>query len=275
MSEYAATLAEFGAFVREAKLARRAAYATVGYINDGNPRTTKFGGRYPRAPGEPAPACGRCEQPLMMVVQLYVPALPGFVQAQVPAAARDSLIVVGVCPECLGAGGYCVRAYGAAELDALVYHDDVGEEWAQPARRSRRRFPRVANSPPAYDAADQRRLAMRFSGVGAWAETEMVPDASVDSVRAKLADARIPATERVFIAAHDINMRNGIAANCYLGGWPRFCGDDQTPGSDYVLLLSICESESATLAWGDAGTAQIWMGVRTKAGDFKFTCSSF
>jgi hypothetical protein len=275
MEQYTTTLADFGAFVRGAKLVRKAAYSTVSYINDGNPRSTKFGGKYPRPPADPHPKCDLCDQPMMMIVQLYVPTLPDFIQAHFPAQARDQLIVLGVCPECLGSGGYSIRAYGAAELDGLAYHDDIGEQWAQPDLQSRRRFPRVTNSPPAYDAVDQRRLYMNFSGVGGWTETEMVPDATVDSVRAKLAEAQVPINERIFIAAHDINMKNGIVANCYLGGWPHYCGEDQTPGDDYVLLLNISESENATLDWGDSGTAQIWMGVKGKAGEFKFTCSSF
>jgi hypothetical protein len=69
-------------------------------------------------------------------------------------------------------------------------------------------------------------------------------------------------------------MRAGVAAACYVAGWPRFCGDDQTPGDGWVLLLNLCESEIATLEWGDCGTAQLWVGVDEHEGEFRFTCSS-
>jgi hypothetical protein len=275
MDEYTKVVSAFREFVTTHALARPAAYPRLTCLHDCNPRTTKFGGKYPLLPAESSPACPRCDQPLMMVVQLYVPALPEFIRSQFPDDRRDQLIVVGVCPECLGSDGYRIAAYSGGDLDRLVYRDDVGEKWSRPPLLGLRRFPCIPNSPPVYDCVDERRQYMCFSGVDGWTETECVPDSSVAAVRKKLREEKFGPPERVLIASHDINMENGLAANCYVGGWPRFCGQDQSPGDDFVLLFSLCESEAATLEWGNSGTAQIWMGVAGKAGEFKFTCSSY
>jgi hypothetical protein len=36
----------------------------------------------------------------------------------------------------------------------------------------------------------------------------------------------------------------------------------------------LCASDAATLEWGDAGTAQVWVGSDAHAGEFRFTCAS-
>jgi hypothetical protein len=275
MDEYGKVVSGYRDFVVKHKLFRKAAYPNISYTgSDGNPRSTKFGGKYPLLPGEAAPKCPSCDQQLMMVVQVYIPSLPAFVQNALPQPQRDKLLVLGVCPECLGSTGYHIHVYGPADLDKLEYHDDIGENWSRPELLYRRRFPRIPNSPPNYDEVDRQRQFMRFALVGEWNETDMAPYTSVASVKQQLEEDHIPANQRIFIAAHDINMKNGLAATVYLGGWPHFCGQDQTPGDDYVVLLNICESEAATLEWGDAGTAQIWAGTGSHAGEFKFTCSS-
>jgi hypothetical protein len=107
----------------------------------------------------------------MMIVQLFIPSLPDFIQAQFPSQSRDGLLVLGVCPECLE---HSIRVYGGAELDSLVYHDDVGEQWLQPEFQYRRRFPWIPNSPPAFDGVDRRRQFMRFCLVGGWTEIRAV-----------------------------------------------------------------------------------------------------
>jgi hypothetical protein len=275
MDDYDKMISSFREFVTSSELVRKAAYPTIKSASDGSPRSTKFGGMYPQLPSESHRKCDLCDQPLMMIVQLYVPTLPDFIQSQFPPQSRDQLIVLGVCPQCLGSNGHYIASYSGDQLDRLVYHPDVGEKWKQREMRNRRRFPQIPNSPPVYDTTDDRRCSMDFCAVGGWVEADMVPNATVTKVRQQLEDAQIEVTERIFIAAHDINMENGLAAVAYLGGWPHFCGEDQSPGSDFVLLLSLCESEAATLEWGNAGTAQIWMGVNSKAGAFKFTCSSY
>jgi hypothetical protein len=275
MDEYATLLSTFNSVVATHNLTRAAAYPTAAHnLNDGDPRVTKFGGKYPLPPDESPPQCPTCGQTLMMIAQLYIPTLPEFIRSQLPAQFHDSLVVLSVCPECLGSAGYCVRSHASSALDALVYHDDIGSQWSTPEFQYRRRFPRFPNSPQPFDAVDSRRLSMSLSFVGGWIETEMVPHPSNSALREKLEAAGIPLNQRIYLAAHDINMRAGVAAVCYLGGWPRFCGDDQTPGDDWLLLLNLCESDMTTLEWGDCGTAQLWVGVNAHEGEFKFTCSS-
>jgi hypothetical protein len=276
MDEYSQLLSSFRELVTKHNWLRKAAYPIVSYLlTDGNPRSTKFGGKYPLLPGESVPKCPSCDQTMMMIVQLFVPSLPEFVQTQFPSQSRDGLLVLGVCPECLGSSGHSIRVYSGAELDSLVYHDDVGEQWSQPEFQYRRRFPRIPNSPPEFDEVDRRRQFMRFCLVGGWTETEMVPYASSTVVKQRLQEEHQQLSQRTFIAAHDMNMKSGLGATCYIGGWPRFCSDDQSPGENFVLLFSLCESEAASLEWGDAGTAQIWMGINDRAGEFRFTCSSY
>jgi hypothetical protein len=275
MDEYGRVVSGYRGFVTKYGLSRKAAYPSIAHGgDDGNPRVTKFGGKYPRLPGEALPKCPSCDQQLMMIVQLYIPSLPAFVQESLPEDQRDKLLVLGVCPECMGSTGYDIRAYGPSDLDSLEYQDDVGEQWTRAEMIYRRRFPRMVNSPQVYDAFDRQRQYMQLRVVSNWTETEMVPYTSVASVREKLEEEQIPINQRIFIAAHDINLKAGVAATVYLGGWAHFCGPDQTPGDDFVVLLSLSESEAASLEWGDAGTAQIWAGTGEHAGEFKFTVSS-
>jgi hypothetical protein len=275
MHEYSTLLSSFESVVAAHSLYRPAAYPILSPLNpDSDPRTTKFGGKYPLLPNTSPPKCPTCDQPLMMIVQLFVPTLPAFIQEQIPASLRDSLIVLAVCPECLGSSGYRIDVYDSDSLDDLVYHEDVGAQWSEPEFQYRRRFPRFPNSPQTFDAVDQRRQRMELRVVAGWTETEMVPHPSNAVLREKLEEANVELNSRVFLAVHDSHIRAGVAATCFVGGWPRFCGKDQTPGEDWVVLLNLCESEAATLEWGDCGTAQIWMGVGENAGQFKFTCSS-
>jgi hypothetical protein len=275
MDEYAKLVSGYRDFVNKHKLFRKAAYPTVAYSGeDANPRVTKFGGKYPVLPGESVPKCTVCNHQLMFIVQLYGPALPPTIQGILPQTHRDRLIVLGVCPECLGSSGYDIHVYGPADLDKLAYHDDIGEDWSRPELLYRRRFPRIPNSPPVYDEVDRKRQYMQLTNVTSWTEVDMAPFSSIPAVKQKLEDDHVPANQRLFIAAHDLNMKNGLAATVYGGGWPHFCGGDQTPGDEFGLLLSLCESEAATLEWGEAGTAQIWAGNGAHAGEFVFTCSS-
>jgi hypothetical protein len=275
MDEYSTLLSSFQSVISTHNLTRKAAYPTISHSSsDCNPRTTKFGGQYHLPPNASPPQCESCNQTMMMIAQLYIPSLPEFIQSQVPPSLQESLIVLAVCPECLGSSGYQIHIHENSILDNLVYHEDIGSQWSQPEFQYRRRFPRLPNSPQRFDAVDQRRQCMDLRVISGWTETEMVPHPSNSILKEKLEEAKIPMNQRIFLAAHDMNLRAGVAATCYVGGWPRFCGEDQTPGEDWVVLLNLCESDVATLEWGDCGTAQIWMGIREKEGEFKFTCSS-
>jgi hypothetical protein len=276
MDEYGKVISSYQSFIAKYDLTRKAAYASISHAGtDGNPRISKFGGKYPRLPGEPVPQCSSCQQQLMMIAQLYLPSIPSYILESLPEDQRDKLLVLGVCPECMGSLGYDIRTYASSDLDALEYQDDVGEQWTHADMIYRRRFPRMLNSPQTYDAFDRQRQYMQLRLVSSWIDSEMVPYSSVASVRQKLEEENIPINQRIFIAAHDINLKHGVAATVYLGGWAHFCGGtDQTPGDDFVVLLNLSESEAASLEWGDAGTAQIWAGTGEHAGEFKFTVSS-
>jgi hypothetical protein len=275
MDEYGNLLTSFEELITSHSLSRKAAYPTSSSNQtDGNPRTSKFGGKYPLLPNESVPKCLSCDQPLMMVIQLYLPSLPEFVRSQAPSQIQDSLIVLSVCPECLGSSGYRIDAHPSDVLDTLVYHEDVGPKWSEPEFQYRRRFVRFPNSPQPFDAVDQRRRKMELRVIGGWTETEMVPHLTNSELKEALEKAKMPVSSRISLAVHDINIRAGVAGNCYVGGWARFCGDDQTPGENWSLLCNLCESDMATLEWGDCGAAQVWIGVGENAGQFKFTCST-
>jgi hypothetical protein len=252
MDEYGTLLTSFEAVIASHNLLRKAACPTASTDQaDANPRTSKFGGKYPVRPNDSLPKCASCEQTMMMIIQLYIPSLPEFIKTQVPPEIQDSLLVLGVCPECLGSAGYRIDVHHSDVLDTLVYHEDVGPQWSTPEFQYRRRFPRVPNSPQPFDAVDQRRRWMDLRVIGGWNETEMVPHPSNAVLREALEQAKIPVNQRISLAVHDISIRAGVAASCYAGGWPRFCGEDQTPGKNWIVLCNLCESDLATLEWGD------------------------
>lgn len=240
---------------------------------DCNPRVSKFGGQFPYLDGESVPRCTVCDQFPMMAAQLYVPSLPAYVQELFPERERRSLLVLGICPECLGSHGYHIRSYAEDELDRLVYHADEGRDWARPEYHERRVFPRIPFSPQPYDAYDEQRQYFHHCTVVDWQDSEMVPYTSLRSVQELLKKEGIDNNNRYFLVAHSINMQNNVSGNTYLCGWPHFCDGDQTP-EDFRILLNMCESEAATLGWGDCGTAQLWIGTGKNEGKYMFTCSS-
>lgn len=274
MEEYAKVIATFSSFIQKYELVRQAAYPSVAMFSDDcNPRSSKFGGKIPYLPSEKCPHCSVCDQDMMIVAQLYLPSLPDFVTEDLREEDRDKLMVISVCPQCLGTNGYCIKLYAAEELDTLVYHDDVGEAWSKPEMQFRRTINPIPNSPFTYDEFDMRKQVMAFTAVEEWKETEMVPYPCLDKVRELMRQDGIEPSQRMTFAAHEFNMNNSISAASYLGGWPKFYGDDLTPGDDWKIFLTLTESEAATLEWGECGLAQIWVGIGKEAGNFKFIVS--
>ncbi|KAH0792843.1 hypothetical protein GPJ56_003253 [Histomonas meleagridis] len=274
METYEKTVTQIKEFINKNNLYRKTAIPVISSVaEDENPRVSKFGGKYPYLPNETIQKCPVCEQFPMMAVQLYIPSLPEFVQQYFQEADRKSLLVLGICPECLGSNGYQIKIYGEGELDKLVYHDDHGKIWASPEYHERRHFPRIPFSPQPYDSFDEQRQYFQFCTIESWKETEMVPYTSLKQIQELIKSEGIESSNRYFLIAHGINMQNNVSGNSYLAGWPHFCESDQTPDG-YQILLNMCESEAATLGWGDCGTAQIWVGTGSNAGKYLFTCSS-
>ena len=180
MEEYTNLLATFSDFVKRHHLIRRAAYPSESVNDDCNPRESKFGGKLPYLKSEDCPKCNFCDQEMMMIVQLFIPSLPEFVQSHIREEDREKLLVLCVCPHCLGKHGYSIRLYGSDYLDQLVYHDDIGEEWSKPQYQFARGSSMVPSSPQSFTEFDQRRRWMRFSAVGDWTECDMVPFTSVE-----------------------------------------------------------------------------------------------
>lgn len=274
MEAYEEAVSFAKSFIDKHKLFLKCSIPIISEMEDDcNPRVSKFGGKFPYLEDEVIPKCHVCDQFPMMVVQLYVPSLPEYIQDLFPENYKKSLLVLGVCPECLGSNWYHIRVYSEDELDKLVYHEDEGKNWAKPEYHERRNFPRIPFSPQPYDAYDEQRQYFHLCTIVDWKDTEMVPYTSLKTVQDLLKKEGIDNNNRYFLVAHGINMQNNVSGNSYLGGWPHFCNGDQTPES-YKILLNICESEAATLGWGDCGTAQIWIGFGKNEGKFKFTCSS-
>lgn len=263
-------------FVNDHDLRRKAAIPKIKEDGeDGNPRVTKFGGKYPHLPNEEIPGCSYCLQDkLMMVVQLYINDLPEFIKSFFPLDKQDCLLVLGVCPQCMGSHGYHISTYYGDSIDQLEYSDDVGKEWSKESLNSSRCFPHMRASPfSVYDDSIARKQFFELNIIQEWIETEMVPYASNDCIKNLMSNDGIQPNQRMFLIANEINMRNNLTANIYLGGWPMFCEKDQTP-ENMKLLLNITESEAATLEWGNGGNAQIWMSTEENCGKFLFTCSS-
>lgn len=274
MEEYAKVIATFSGFIQKHSLVLKAAYPSVSMFSDDcNPRSSKFGGKIPYLPSEQCPHCSSCDENMMMIAQLYFPSLPDFITEELREEDRDKLLVISVCPRCLGTKEYNIKLYTPDELDSLVYHDDVGELWAKPEMQFRRLLNAIPNSPFTYDEFDMRKQVMSFSAIEEWKETEMVPYPSVDKIRDLMREDGIEPNQRMNFAAHEFNMKSCISAASYLGGWPKFYGKDLTPGEDWKILLTLSESEGASLEWGDCGLAQIWMGTGSEAGNFKFIVS--
>lgn len=263
---------KYNDFAAKYNLLRKASVPEISEIeSDGNPRVSKFGGKFPYLPDETIPECTHCHQFPMMVAQLYVPSLPHFIQDLFPESQRQSLIVLSICPSCLGFNGYNVNVYSEDQLDQLIYHDDVGQKWATPEMNMMRICNFRPGSPHSLDELDQQKQFLRLTTVTSWRDAEMAPYSSVKEVKDLMEKEKIESNQRMFLAAHDINIKNCIAGHSYVGGWPHFTGDDQTP-EHYKILLNITESEEATLEWGNGGTAQLWIGTDENAGKFKFTC---
>lgn len=274
MDIYMSILKSYTKFVESNNLTRKASIPIISsFETDGNPRISKIGGKFPYLENETIPECPKCHEIPMMVAQLYVPTLPDYIQRLFPESLQKSLVVLSVCPSCLGSEHYCIHTYDESQLDNLIYHDDVGEKWATPQYNMMRIFNFQPNSPQTYDAIDQQKQYLQFNAITGWKDTEMVPYASVDEVKNLMKGANIEPNNRVFLIAHEINMKNEISGNSYLGGWPHFCQEDQTP-KGYQILLNLCESPAATLEWGNGGTAQLWIGINENEGKFKFTCST-
>lgn len=266
---------EYSDFVKSNNLTRKASIPIISsFEDDCNPRISKFGGKFPYLPTETIKECPNCHQFPMMVAQLYVPTLPGYIQDLFPESLKHSLVVLSICPSCLGSEHYNISTYNETQLNDLIYHDDIGKQWSTPQFIQMRSFNFQPNSPQTYDEIDQQRQYFQFNTITGWKDTEMVPYASVDEVKNLLKESKIDSnSNRVFLVAHEMNMKNEISANSYLGGWPHFCKEDQTP-ENYRILLNLCESPAATLEWGNGGTAQIWIGINENEGKFKFTCST-
>ena len=276
MDEYSQVLATFSSFIQKHSLTRKAAYATISQMaDDGNPRQSKFGGKLPYLPTEDCPKCSSCDQPMMMIVQLFIPSLPDFIQSELSPADRTKLLVLSTCPQCLGLHDSSIRLYDETDLDNLVYHDDIGESWSKEDHQYARTVGPRFHSPHPFDAFDAQKRWMQFCAVDEWTVCDMVPYMSVEKVKQLMKEDGIEGGQRMTFAAHDFNIKSGVGATCYLGGWPRFCGPDLTPGDDWVLLLSMSESEVASLEWGDAGVAHVWAGTGPNAGQFKFTLSTY
>ena len=276
MDEYAKVVSSFNAFVQKHNLTRKAAYPTLSQLaDDCNPRQSKFGGKIPYLATEECPKCSSCDQSMMMIAQLFIPSLPEFVQSALAPEDRTKLLVLSVCPQCLGQHGSSIRLYSEDQLDSLVYHDDVGESWSKEDHQYARTVGRWFHSPHPFDAFEAQKRWMHFSAIDEWKVCDMVPYMSVEKVKQLLKEDGIEGGQRMTFAAHDFNIKSGVGATAYLGGWPRFCGPDLTPGDDWTLLLSMLESEAASLEWGDSGVAHLWAGTGENSGKFKFTLSSY
>lgn len=274
MEEYAKVIATFSSFIQKHDLVRKAAYPDISMFGeDCNPRSSKFGGKIPYLPSETCPHCSVCDQDMMMIAQLYLPSLPDFVTENLQEADREKLMVISVCPQCLGTHEYSIKLYSENELDNLVYHDDVGKAWGKPEMQYRRTINPMPNSPFTFDEFDLKKQVMSFAAVGEWKETEMVPYPCLDMVKELMREDGIEANQRMTFAAHEFNMNNSISAASYLGGWPKFYGSDLTPGDHWKIFLTLNESEATTLEWGECGLAQIWVGIGEESGKFKFVVS--
>ena len=133
MDIYTKVMREYSDFVKSNNLTRKASIPIISsFEDDCNPRISKIGGKFPYLPDETIQECPKCKQFPMMVAQLYVPSLPLYIQDIFPKSLKQSLIVLSICPSCLGSDYYCVRTYDESQLDSLVYHDDVGKKWSTP-----------------------------------------------------------------------------------------------------------------------------------------------
>ena len=268
-------VSSFSEFVNSNNLMREASVPVISYFSDDcNPRSSKIGGKFPYLPNEEIPLCSSCKQFPMMALQLYVPSLPEFIIDLFPDDMKQSLVVLSICPSCLGSKGFNVRTYNDEQLDELVYHDDVGKEWSELPLIMQRSFNVGPNSPHTYSQFDMKKQYIQFASIQSWNDTMMAPYPSVDEVKKLMKANHIDTNNRSFLAAHSINMQNKISGCSYLGGWPCFCKKDLTP-EGYKILFNFCESEACSLEWGNGGTAQLWIGTDENSGKFKFTCSSY
>lgn len=230
---------QYRAIIEENNLIRIAAVPNVKEGDTTNPRVSKFGGSYPYLPEEGTARCHVCNTDNISCCQLYVPSLPQFIQDYFPADKRDGLLVLSLCPECLGMDGYRCSYYQDDVLDKLVYAY-------------------IKNSD--YDGFEPRI-------VESWSETKCFPNISVD-IYSTLLTSKFGDYD--YDASDELNKENNNPSGTYLGGWPEFVQSDETPDG-MTLLLEMEESEAATLMWGDAGTAQLWMSTGEDFGSFKLT----
>ena len=258
--------------IQENNLMKPAAYPIVEEEDCQNPRVSKFGGDYPSLPEETFNVCPSCQtKDFLLVAQLYIPTLPDFIQQIFPEKYRQSLIVFGVCPRCLGYNGYRVRIYSDEQLDQLKYQPDIGPSFSTSLNYSSRVFPPIPQSPHPFDILDAQRCYIQPKTITDWKIVESAPNSTIQSIISLFKREGVN-IDHLFLDLADINIQTGALGHSLLGGWPHFAKKEDSP-ENYQLILNFTESPESTLAIGEGGAGQLWVKVENENIEFKYTCS--
>jgi uncharacterized protein YwqG len=188
-----------------------------------SPRVSKIGGSIPHLPSEALVKCD-CGLQQDLLLQLYVPSLPPKVQELFPSF--NGLIVFTYCTECMDSDVVCsTRVYPEDRLSELVF---------SPPREGSQIEPRTVTNWKEFTSHD------------------------FTSDRAYEANRQSGKDEIEFEEVGRI-ARSAVPSKSYLLGNPWFEQGEYSPGDDYVMLANFSQDNVCTLAWGDAGSGQLWI----------------
>lgn len=249
-----------------------ASYPITESIDTHDPRFSKFGGDYPMLETEKHGECSYCgTNEFLLVAQLYIPTLPQYIQNLFPEKFQNSLIVFGICPRCIGHEGYIVRVYDENQLDNLIYHTDIGPEWATASNCSSRVFPPSPKSPHPFDKLDARRCYIEPHTVTEWKTIQNAPNSTIIDIQTIFEDEGFD-PNHLFLELAGINLETNALGHTLLGGWPHFA-EPSNLLPDFHLLLNISESLECSLGVGENGSGQLWVKASDDSLEFKYTCS--
>lgn len=217
-------------------------YPEVIHCDTSNPRISKFGGSCPYLPSRGPKVCSCGEAKLQPVFSLYVPSLPQKIKDLFPS--NHEYVVVGYsCESCYEE--LEVELFTDAEIDELVYDGVASDDYVFNEART------VIN----------------------WRQNEMYP-VDLKNSGFDLPNKEKYSDEEIFLIEEILDYERQNREPTYLGGYPVFIQEDNTP-PDHQLLIEMEESEASTNIWGDCGTCQVWMKTGDDFGSFimSYDCS--
>ena len=191
-------------------------------------KISKFGGKIPCLDPKEIPA--NSDNYIEVLAQIYVPGLPKAIKKLFPSDLQDALIVLFFDIDNFpieAINNIETRIYHGDEIDKLIY---VDREDTNPAIESAI-FTTYKYKAQTFDVADH---ASYTNQIRSMRNAEDQQENEQYSFYTK-------------------------ESNCFFGGYPFYCQDDDNPGPDYTLILSLMEDHNFSMIWGDAGNAQIWL----------------